>query len=253
MLFADADFYTMDLRGMPRLGVDTSRFTNSQIQALFTNNRRAVHLGQATEAQAAKGAGWITLPNPFHLDGAYNWQYMFRGCTALQDVDITGLSQTKDGSFVLLGAFSACPALKTVKFSTSGVKIAGSTHMTEMFADSVNLESVVFTKDTSIVTYAMQKMFKGCAKLKTVDLQGIATSGFGWTVQYDDTSTASMVDMFLGCDKIVKTGGTGSETSADVAQVTVGPHVNDITNGFFSSQTNPNGKPKYVMYKNTKV
>ena len=98
--------------------------------------------------------------------------YMFRDCSSLQTLDLSGFDTSKVTSMYFM--FKRCRKLEKIDlsgFDTSEVK-----NMNSMFGDCSSLQTLDLSGfDTSKVV-RMDSMFDGCSSLQTLDLSGFDTS-----------------------------------------------------------------------------
>ena len=112
---------------------------------------------------------------------------MFRDCTSLTHLDLSGFTNEKveDMSFL----FQGCEKLKSItfgNFGTSNVK-----NMLEMFSNCRSLESADLKSFATTNVTNMSGMFMGCSALKSIDVSSFNTS-----------NVTSMADMFYGCKSL---------------------------------------------------
>ncbi len=131
---------------------------------------------------------------------------MFRDCSRLISVDLSGLDTSKvtemgsKSSRTAAGMFESCSSLASLdlsSFDTSKV-----TDMSRMFYGCAKLTSLDLSRfDTSNVT-CMDGMFWDCSGLFSLDLSG-----------FDTSSVTSMAAMFCGCSLLAPVNLSGFNTS----------------------------------------
>lgn len=125
---------------------------------------------------------------------------MFRGCTALETVDLSGL--VNNGSMVDLSyMFFKCKGLQQVKMFGKSFKLAPQADLSYMFAESsfesVGKDGVVDMSDFDLSNAGkMEAMFRDCGSLTTVDL---SSDHEGFRVL---ETVYSMKDMFRNCTSL---------------------------------------------------
>lgn len=164
---------------------------------------------------------------------------MFRDCSRLISVDLSGLDTSKVTEMGRedtweSGMFSGCTKLTSLDlsgFDTSKVTNMGSKSSRTaagMFEGCLSLASLDLSSfDTSNVT-DMSQMFNGCAKLTSLDLSGFNTSnvtcmdGMFWDCSglfsldlsgFDTSSVTSMAAMFCGCSLLAPANLSSFDTS----------------------------------------
>ena len=156
---------------------------------------------------------------------------MFRDCSRLISVDLSGLDTSKVTEMGRedtweSGMFSGCTRLAYL--DVSSLDTSNATSMGCMFKDCSSLTSLdLSTFDTSKVT-DMSRMFFGCAKLTSLDLSRFDTSkvtcmdGMFWDCSglfsldlsgFDTSSVTSMAAMFCGCSLLAPVNLSGFNTS----------------------------------------
>lgn len=156
---------------------------------------------------------------------------MFRDCSRLISVDLSGLDTSKVTEMGRedtweSGMFSGCTRLAYLDLSS--LDTSNVTSMGCMFEDCSSLTSLdLSTFDTSKVT-DMSRMFFGCAKLTSLDLSRFDTSkvtcmdGMFWDCSglfsldlsgFDTSSVTSMAAMFCGCSLLAPVNLSGFNTS----------------------------------------
>lgn len=149
---------------------------------------------------------------------------MFRDCSRLISVDLSGLDTSKvtNMSFLFEGC-SRLSALDLSSFDTSNV-----TYMVSMFKGCSKLTSLDLSGfDTSSVT-SMTAMFADCSSLSTLDLSGFSTSqvtDMSYLFSFcsslasldlsglDTSEVEDMTHMFLGCSELTTLDLTSFDTS----------------------------------------
>ena len=156
---------------------------------------------------------------------------MFRDCSRLISVDLSGLDTSKVTEMGRedtweSGMFSGCTRLAYL--DVSSLDTSNVTSMSCMFKDCSSLTSLdLSTFDTSKVT-DMSRMFCGCTKLTSLDLSRFDTSkvtcmdGMFWDCSglfsldlsgFDTPSVTSMAAMFCGCSLLAPVNLSGFNTS----------------------------------------
>ena len=131
---------------------------------------------------------------------------MFSGCTRLAYLDVSSLDTSNVTSMGCM--FEGCSSLTSLdlsSFDTSKVTNMGSKSSRTaagMFEGCSRLSALDLSSfDTSNVTY-MVSMFKGCSKLTSLDLSG-----------FDTSSVTSMTAMFADCSSLSTLDLSGFNTS----------------------------------------
>ncbi len=130
---------------------------------------------------------------------------MFRDCSRLISVDLSGLDTSKVTEMGRedtweSGMFSGCTRLAYL--DVSSLDTSNVTSMGCMFEGCSSLTSLdLSTFDTSNVV-DMNSMFSGCTKLTSLDLSG-----------FDTSSVTSMAAMFCGCSLLAPVNLSGFNTS----------------------------------------
>lgn len=156
---------------------------------------------------------------------------MFRDCSHLISVDLSGLDTSKVTEMGRedtweSGMFSGCTRLAYL--DVSSLDTSNVTSMGCMFEDCSSLTSLdLSTFDTSNVV-DMNSMFAGCTKLTSLDLSRFDTSkvtcmdGMFWDCSglfsldlsgFDTSSVTSMAAMFCGCSLLAPVNLSGFNTS----------------------------------------
>lgn len=156
---------------------------------------------------------------------------MFRDCSRLISVDLSGLDTSKVTEMGRedtweSGMFSGCTRLAYL--DVSRLDTSNVTSMGCMFKDCSSLTSLdLSTFDTSNVV-DMNSMFAGCTKLTSLDLSRFDTSkvtcmdGMFWDCSglfsldlsgFDTSSVTSMAAMFCGCSLLAPVNLSGFNTS----------------------------------------
>lgn len=156
---------------------------------------------------------------------------MFRDCSRLISVDLSGLDTSKVTEMGRedtweSGMFSGCTRLAYL--DVSSLDTSNVTSMGCMFKDCSSLISLdLSTFDTSNVV-DMNSMFAGCTKLTSLDLSRFDTSkvtcmdGMFWDCSglfsldlsgFDTSSVTSMAAMFCGCSLLAPVNLSGFNTS----------------------------------------
>ena len=156
---------------------------------------------------------------------------MFRDCSRLISVDLSGLDTSKVTEMGRedtweSGMFSGCNRLAYLDLSS--LDTSNVTSMGCMFEGCSSLTSLdLSTFDTSNVV-DMNSMFAGCTKLTSLDLSGFNTSkvtymdGMFWDCSglfsldlsgFDTSSVTSMAAMFCGCSLLAPVNLSGFNTS----------------------------------------
>ena len=156
---------------------------------------------------------------------------MFRDCSRLISVDLSGLDTSKVTEMGRedtweSGMFSGCTRLAYL--DVSSLDTSNVTSMGCMFKDCSSLTSLdLSTFDTSNVV-DMNSMFAGCTKLTSLDLSRFDTSkvtcmdGMFWDCSglfsldlsgFDTSNVTSMAAMFCGCSLLAPVNLSGFNTS----------------------------------------
>ena len=136
--------------------------------------------------------------NNLDTSNVKNMGWMFRCCSFLQSLDMSGFdtSKVEDMSYMFWNC-SSLQSLDLSRFDTSNVK-----NMGFMFSDCSSLQSLDMSGfDTSKVG-DMSCMFNGCSSLQSLDMSGFDTSKV-WDMSY----------MFNGCSSLQSLDLSGFDTS----------------------------------------
>lgn len=125
-----------------------------------------------------------TFTAPYNLDTAE----MFKDCTGLVDLDLTGLkvSQIMTSTAEM---FSGCTNLKSINLG--GLETAMVTNMQGMFKDCTTLKSIDLSPLNTTAVADMHEMFSGCEALTNLDLTSL-----------DTAKVAKMQSMFKDCTNL---------------------------------------------------
>lgn len=123
---------------------------------------------------------------------------MFSGCTRLAYLDVSSLDTSNVTSMGCM--FKDCSSLSTLDLS--GFDTSSVTSMTAMFADCSSLSTLDLSGfNTSQVT-DMSNLFSFCSSIASLDLSGLDTS-----------EVEDMTHMFLGCSELTTLDLTSFDTS----------------------------------------
>ncbi|MCI9130349.1 MAG: BspA family leucine-rich repeat surface protein, partial [Eggerthellaceae bacterium] len=253
---------TIDVRGMPNWLNGTNNVTSNGAQFQELSKIRYVCNGLPTDsvnnaeslyAGASYTTGYLALPNDATLYPLrWHTNYMLAGCPNLEIVYMTNFS-----GYTMTGFVMNCSKLKRFKMTGQGIYTVGNTHASDIFANDTVLERVEITSTRAYSPYTFAHIFYNCSNLSYVDLTGMSTGTLHVALQ------GRMSDLFDGATKIVKMGGTGSETTSTPATVKIGTGWNRVWNGLFWYQTPATDAqwntewgttaPKWMMYANTNV
>lgn len=144
-----------------------------------------------------------TVTNLSNIDSSAvtSMQNMFKGCTSLTNIDLTGLeaNQVTNMSYM----FDSCTNLQNV--NASGLANNHSTNMSYMFRNCSALQTVNITGifSNTVVNIDSTYMFQNCTSLSTVDFSNV------------NMSTVSKVSyMFDGCNNLTNIDLSNSNASA---------------------------------------
>lgn len=156
---------------------------------------------------------------------------MFRDCSRLISVDLSGLDTSKVTEMGREDTWESgmfCGCTRLAYLDVSRLDTSNVTSMGCMFKDCSSLTSLdLSTFDTSNVV-DMNSMFAGCTKLTSLDLSGFDTSkvtcmdGMFWDCsglfsldlsRFDTSSVTSMAAMFCGCSLLAPVNLSGFNTS----------------------------------------
>ncbi len=144
---------------------------------------------------------------------ASDLSYMFKECTALETLDLTGLDTSAVEKYVF--TFYKCTSLTSVDLS--GFDGTAAKNLSGMFAACENLQKVDLSSFATANVNNLTNMFDGCEKLTSVNLSGIDTSNVkGASMMFknckalesidlshfDMTNVEFINDMLLGCDAL---------------------------------------------------
>lgn len=152
----------------------------------------------------------ISFNNCLDTSRAMNMQFMFRGCEALQELDVSGFDT---GSVTdMAGMFENCSRLKNI--DVSGFDTSKVTDMGFMFSDCEALQELdVSGFDTGSVK-TMRAMFHDCNHLQELDVRSFDTSlviDMAWmfagcralqeldVISFNTSRVTDMQEMFNGC------------------------------------------------------
>ncbi|MCC8139338.1 MAG: BspA family leucine-rich repeat surface protein, partial [Lachnospiraceae bacterium] len=141
---------------------------------------------------------YYILKAEIYLSETTDLSYMFRHCSNLTSVDLSGFNPgtITDMSYM----FSGCSSLESIDLS--GLDTGSVTNMGNLFSNCDALSSVNLNNlDTGNVT-DMSYMFYGCSSLENIDLSG-----------FDTSSLTSMESMFSWCRNLTNINLSGLETS----------------------------------------
>ena len=155
-------------------------------------------------------------------DNVTNMGFMFRGCSSLTSLDVSGFKTDKVTSMGLM--FSGCSGLTNL--DVSGFNTANVTTMESMFGGCSGLTTLDVSSFNTANVEHMTLMFYGCSNLTTI------YAGDGWNFEKVGDNGAIM---FYNCPKLV--GGKGTTYDANrvdytYARIDGGP--NSETPGYFT-------------------
>ena len=124
--------------------------------------------------------------------------YMFRGCSALTQLDMSEFKSTMTTN--MSGMFEGCKSLKTLKLG--GLYTARVISMTGMFKDCSSLMSLDLSNFSTAAVISMADMFSGCNKLTSLKLSNFSTS-----------KVTNMSGMFRSCSALTSLDLSSFNTS----------------------------------------
>ncbi len=124
--------------------------------------------------------------------------YMFRGCSALTQLDMSEFKSTMTTN--MSGMFEGCKSLKTLKLG--GLYTARVISMTGMFKDCSSLTSLDLSNFSTAAVISMADMFSGCNKLTSLKLSNFSTS-----------KVTNMSGMFRSCSALTSLDLSSFNTS----------------------------------------
>ena len=149
-----------------------------------------------------------------NTENVTNMVNMFRGCSSIQNIDVTKFNTSKVTIMEYL--FEGCSALKSI--DVTGFDTKNVTSMISMFGGCSSLTSLnVGNFNTSKVT-TMRSMFSGCSKLTNLNLTSFNTSNvvdmsfmfknctslgkLSLSYMFSTSNVNNMYAMFDGCSKL---------------------------------------------------
>ena len=148
---------------------------------------------------------------------------MFRGCSSLTSLDLTGLKTDKVTN--MSGMFYGCTSLKSL--DVTGFNTENVTNISDMFYGCTGLTSLDVSGFKTDKVTNMSSMFYGCTSLKSLDVTGFNTEkvtdmgGMFWDCSsltsldlsgFKTDKVYSMNGMFGGCSSLTSLDVTGFNT-----------------------------------------
>ena len=174
-------------------------------------------------------------------------KYMFNGCSALQNLDVTGFDTGKvTDMYAMFAICSALTSLDLSHFNTANV-----TNMNYMFSGCSKLSSLDVSNFNTANVTRMSNMFSGCSNLTNLNVSNFNTENLT-TIAYmfyncsslqtiycnDDWNTSTVTNsnaMFSGCTNLVGVNGTAYDANHVTADYA---HPDAAGNpGYFTSTT----------------
>ena len=140
----------------------------------------------------------VTGLQPARSERATLMTYMFRGCSALTQLDMSEFKSTMTTN--MSGMFEGCKSLKTLKLG--GLYTARVISMTGMFKDCSSLTSLDLSNFSTAAVISMADMFSGCNKLTSLKLSNFSTS-----------KVTNMSGMFRSCSALTSLDLSSFNTS----------------------------------------
>ena len=221
-------------------GATAAKGYDASMLGMFEDLDAITSVGVASGAAGTATSYSLTLPPELFAGHVTDMRNLFRGCDRLQTVDLGDFVKAKN--LDLTEALRACPALTSFTASTDPSWTRYTCTLDRMLLDCTALESVTFQavpNTTGIDPKSMDAMFKGCTKLKSLDLRGLSTGSLPGSWSESGAEDAGMQDLFSGC--------TAMFSIADRAQITLGQYSSKLLNGFFWYRTSSTGTPEYVI------
>ena len=187
-----------------------------------------------------------------------NMTGMFRGCSALKTIDLSGFHVYNVTSMHEM--FCDCKSLETLDLSSFGTKKV--TDMTRMFKNCSSLTSLdVRPLYTANVKY-MEGMFAGCSSLESLDLRLFDTGKLKYPASmfegctslqtiycYDNWNIISGLEdtsnMFAGCTSLVGGKGTKCDGKTHTDYSYARPDGGESQPGYFTKKA---GKEVYTLF-----
>ncbi len=165
-----------------------------------------------------------------HLDylateNVTDMKYMFNGCSALQNLDVTDFDTGKvTDMYAMFAICSALTSLDVSHFNTANV-----TNMNYMFSGCSKLSSLDVSNFNTANVTRMSNMFSGCSNLTNLNVSNFNTENLT-TIAYmfyncsklqtiycnDDWNTSTVTNsnaMFSGCTNLVGVNGTAYDAN----------------------------------------
>lgn len=148
---------------------------------------------------------------------------MFKGCSNLKNVDMSGLNTTKTND--MSSMFESCTALtndgvsSSIKFKNGNFTTSKVTNMSRMFANS-GIKQLDFSAFDTSSLLNMSSMFTSCASLEIMEFKGKINAGSDLTRLFSQcislkridlsglntANTTNMSFMFNGCSSLTNDG-----------------------------------------------
>ena len=148
---------------------------------------------------------------------------MFRGCSSLTSLDLTGLKTDKVTN--MSGMFYGCTSLKSL--DVTGFNTENVTYISDMFYGCTGLTSLNVTGFKTDNVTDFSHMFSGCSSLTSLDVTGFKTDkvtdmkGMFWDCSsltsldvtgFNTAKVGNMNGMFGGCSSLTSLDVTGFNT-----------------------------------------
>ncbi|MEG0093859.1 BspA family leucine-rich repeat surface protein [Anaerorhabdus sp.] len=154
----------------------------------------------------------------FEIDNKADMYYMFRGCSALENLQLSDKFVTSN-AINIYGMFLRCSKLKTLDlshFDTTNV-----TNLSSMFSSCSSLKTLDLSNfDTSKVK-TMKSMFEGCSSLSELNVTNFDLSA----IELDYSNASGLTSMFEGCSSL---------ESMDISKFNV-TKITELTNAPFTN------------------
>ena len=183
---------------------------------------------------------------------------MFRGCSALTTIDLSGFNVYDVTSMYEM--FCDCKSLETLDLSSFDTRNV--TNMNRMFKNCSSLKSLdVRPLNTANVKY-MEGMFAGCTSLESLDLRLFDTDKLKYPASmfegctslqtiycYDNWNIISGLEdtsnMFAGCTSLVGDKGTKCDGETHTDKSYARPDLGESQPGYFTKKA---GKEVYTLF-----
>ncbi|MCM1044745.1 MAG: BspA family leucine-rich repeat surface protein [Candidatus Gastranaerophilales bacterium] len=159
-----------------------------------------------------------------NVTGMTSTANMFRDCTYLSSVDLSGLDTSSVTD--MAGMFYGCTRLSSL--DVSGLDTSSVTNMSNMFIKCRELRSLDLSGFNTGNVTDMSDMFEGCSELRSVDVSGFNTSNVTNMYQmfmhcgvlseldlssFHTSSVTNMGQMFHGCSSLSSVNVSSFDTS----------------------------------------